>query len=57
MEFWPKLVVVQEINLEAKEVAKKQRNMVPSSTMFHLQFVEHKIYNCPHKDVTKVMFK
>ncbi len=31
MEFQPKPVVVQEINLVTKEVAEKQINLVPSS--------------------------
>ncbi len=31
MEFRPKLVVVQVINLVTKEVVKKQTNLVPSS--------------------------
>jgi len=30
MEFWPKLVVVQEMDLVTKEVAEKPTNLVPS---------------------------
>jgi hypothetical protein len=42
MEFWPKLVVVQEINLVTKEVVEKQKNQVPSYYYFIYNFVEHK---------------
>jgi hypothetical protein len=31
MEFWPKLAIVQEINVITKEVVKKKTNPVPSS--------------------------
>jgi len=33
MEFKPKLVVVQEINLVTKEVAEKRTNPIPSFTV------------------------
>jgi hypothetical protein len=48
-------MVVQEINSVTKEVVEKQTNMVHHYFIYN--FIEHKFYDYPRRDVVQAMFK